>query len=93
MDHSCCGHFIRAIAGEIIEPVDDLAVTTPGLDEPRQRVMTGTPTLVAAHAQHVVSLPGLPDKGDVSDWLDADTSNAEKQGRRLVHWYRCSIQK
>ena len=25
-----------------------------------------------------VRLPDLPDKGDVSDWLDADTRNAEK---------------
>ena len=26
----------------------------------------------------VVSLPGLPDKGDVSDWLEADPNNAKK---------------
>jgi RecA-family ATPase len=26
----------------------------------------------------VVSLPGLPDRGDVSDWLDADRNHAEK---------------
>ena len=28
----------------------------------------------------IVSLPGLPDKGDVSDWLDADPRRAEKLG-------------
>jgi AAA domain len=26
----------------------------------------------------IVQLPGLPDKGDVSDWLDADRRNADK---------------
>jgi putative DNA primase/helicase len=26
----------------------------------------------------IVSLPGLPDKGDVSNWLDADSRRAEK---------------
>jgi hypothetical protein len=41
--------------------------------------------LAAAHALYgtaktirIVSLPGLVDKGDVSDWLDADPHNAEK---------------
>jgi AAA domain len=41
--------------------------------------------LAAARALHgtaasirVVLLPGLPDKGDVSDWLDADPGRAEK---------------
>ena len=40
---------------------------------------------IAATALHgkaksirIVSLPGLPDKGDVSDWLDADATNAGK---------------
>ena len=28
----------------------------------------------------IVSLPDLPDKGDVSDWLDADARRAEKLG-------------
>jgi hypothetical protein len=26
----------------------------------------------------IVRLPGLPDKGDVSDWLDADPRRADK---------------
>jgi hypothetical protein len=41
--------------------------------------------LEAAHALHgaaktirIVRLPGLPEKGDVSDWLDADQHNAGK---------------
>jgi hypothetical protein len=41
--------------------------------------------LAAAQALHgtaktirLVSLPGLPDKGDVSDWLDADPHHADK---------------
>ena len=41
--------------------------------------------LAAAQALHgtaktvrIVALPGLPDKGDVSDWLDADPRRAEK---------------
>jgi RecA-family ATPase len=41
--------------------------------------------LAAAHALHgtaasirIVSLPGLPEKGDVSDWLDADRCNAKR---------------
>jgi RecA-family ATPase len=43
--------------------------------------------LAAAQALHgsaktirIVSLPDLPDKGDVSDWLDADARRAEKLG-------------
>ena len=32
----------------------------------------------AAASVRVVQLPDLPDKGDVSDWLDADPRNAEK---------------
>ena len=35
----------------------------------------------AAASIRVVSLPGLPDKGDVSNWLDADLSNADKLAR------------
>src|SRR5262245_45069332 len=31
-----------------------------------------------AKTVRIVRLPGLPDKGDVSDWLDADTGNAGK---------------
>jgi putative DNA primase/helicase len=31
-----------------------------------------------AKSIRIVRLPNLPDKGDVSDWLDADTRNAEK---------------
>src|SRR5262249_49504130 len=31
-----------------------------------------------AKTVRVVRLPGLPEKGDVSDWLDADTGNAGK---------------
>ena len=31
-----------------------------------------------ARSVRIVRLPDLPDKGDVSDWLDADTRNAEK---------------
>ena len=44
--------------------------------------------LAAAQALHgtaktirIVSLPDLPDKGDVSDWLDADPRRAEKLER------------
>ena len=44
-----------------------------------------TKALAAAQALHgtaktirIVSLPGLPDKGDVSDWLDADPRRAGK---------------
>ena len=31
-----------------------------------------------AESVRIVSLPDLPDKGDVSDWLDADPRRAEK---------------
>src|SRR5262249_34943710 len=31
-----------------------------------------------AKTVRIVQLPGLPEKGDVSDWLDADQSNAHK---------------
>jgi putative DNA primase/helicase len=31
-----------------------------------------------AKTVRIARLPGLPEKGDVSDWLDADTRNAEK---------------
>jgi hypothetical protein len=41
--------------------------------------------LAAAHALNgsaktirIASLPNLPDKGDVSDWLDADPRRGEK---------------
>jgi len=33
-----------------------------------------------AETIRIVRLPGLPDKGDVSDWLDADPRNAQKFG-------------
>ena len=64
---------VQALAGHdviILEDNDE-----PGRDK----------ALAAAQALHgsaktirIVSLPDLPDKGDVSDWLDADPRRAEK---------------
>ena len=45
----------------------------------REKALAAAQALLgAAKTIRIVSLPGLPEKGDVSDWLDADTANAEK---------------
>ena len=48
--------------------------TTPAV----QRHVTRRRHCGTAKSIRVVSLPGLPDKGDVTDWLDANPNNAKK---------------
>jgi hypothetical protein len=67
------GECIQALAGRDVIILEDN-------DDPGRKK-----ALVAAQALHgtaktirIVSLPDLPDKGDVSDWLDADPCRAEK---------------
>jgi hypothetical protein len=65
---------------EIVSPLKgrDVVVLEDNDDDGRAKA------LAAAHALHgvaasirIVSLPDLPDKGDVSDWLNADPARAE----------------
>ena len=64
---------VQALAGRHIVILQDNDV--PGA----KRALEAAQQLHGAAASvRVVQLPDLPDKGDVSDWLDADPRNAEK---------------
>lgn len=74
---------------------DRNVVILPDNDDPGRRHATMVATSLAAFASsaRIIELPGLPEKGDVSDWLDAghtiadlertvlDAESAERSGR------------
>src|SRR5262249_30223229 len=64
---------VKALANRDVLILEDNDVA--GRDKAREaaEALHGT-----AKTIRIVKLPGLPDKGDVSDWLDADRHNAEK---------------
>jgi RecA-family ATPase len=64
---------IKALAGR------DVVVLEDNDDAGRVKALTAAQTLHGtAKTIRIVSLPGLPDKGDVSDWLDADPHRAKE---------------
>jgi hypothetical protein len=64
---------IEALAGR------DILILEDNDDAGRKRALEAATTLYGtAKTIRVVRLPGLPEKGDVSDWLDADAGNADK---------------
>ena len=64
---------VQALAGHDVIILEDN-------DQPgRDKALTAAQALYGrAKTIRIVSLPNLPDKGDVSDWLDADPRRAEK---------------
>src|SRR5262249_9175467 len=64
---------VKALAGRDVLILEDN-------DEAGRKKAAETANALRGTAKsiRVVQLPGLPDKGDVSDWLDADSRNAEK---------------
>jgi RecA-family ATPase len=57
----------------------DVVILEDNDDAGRKRAIEAAQALHGtAKTIRVVSLPGLPEKGDVSDWLDADPNNAKK---------------
>jgi putative DNA primase/helicase len=67
---------VKALAGRGVVILEDN-------DEPgRKKALTAARALNGTAASiRIVALAGLPDKGDVSDWLDANHGNAEKLER------------
>src|SRR5262249_17216304 len=64
---------IKALAGR------DVLILEDNDDAGRKKAYEAAQALHGvAKTVRIVRLPGLPDKGDVSDWLDADTGNASK---------------
>ena len=64
---------IKALAGR------DVLILEDNDDAGRKKAHDAAQALYGvAKTVRIVRLPGLPDKGDVSDWLDADTGNAGK---------------
>jgi hypothetical protein len=64
---------IKALAGR------DVLILEDNDDAGRKKAHDAAQALHGvAKTVRIVRLPGLPDKGDVSDWLDADTGNAGK---------------
>jgi RecA-family ATPase len=64
---------IKALAGR------DVIIFEDNDDAGRKKAREAATVLLGtANSIRIVSLPGLPDKGDVSDWLDADPNRAKK---------------
>ena len=64
---------VAALAGR------DVVILEDNDDAGRAKALAAATALNGmAKTIRVVSLPGLPDKGDVSDWLDVDPNNAKK---------------
>jgi len=66
---------VNALAGRDVLILEDN-------DEAGRKKATKAATALHGQAKtvRIVRLPGLPEKGDVSDWLDADPHNAGKLG-------------
>src|SRR5262249_31175445 len=64
---------IKALAGR------DALILEDNDEAGREKALKAAQALYGvAKTVRIVRLPGLPEKGDVSDWLDADTGNAAK---------------
>ena len=64
---------VKALAGR------DVIILEDNDDAGRAKALAAAQTLHGtAKTIRIVSLPDLPDKGDISDWLDADPRRAEK---------------
>src|SRR6516162_3522801 len=64
---------IKALAGR------DVLILEDNDDAGRKKAFEAAQALHGvAKTIRIVRLPGLPEKGDVSDWLDADSGNADK---------------
>ena len=64
---------VKALAGR------DVIILEDNDDAGRKKALAAAQALHGtAKTIRIVSLPDLPDKGDVSDWLDADPRRAEK---------------
>jgi RecA-family ATPase len=67
---------VKSLAGR------DVIILEDNDDAGRAKALAAAQTLQGtAKTIRIVSLPDLPDKGDVSDWLDADPRRAEKLER------------
>jgi len=64
---------VNALAGR------DVLILEDNDDAGRKKALEAAQALHGqAKSVRIVRLPGLPEKGDVSDWLDADQRNADK---------------
>jgi hypothetical protein len=80
------GHCATTVAGgkwteDCVKPLAgrDVLIFEDSDDAGRKKALDAATSLHgAAKTVRIVRLPDLPDKGDVSDWLDADLRNADK---------------